>query len=171
MASVAPEITVITPTESWQCDTLPERLIEQEERNTSLGRLYRLWRNVRGDDIPTECRFDPEFVLGKEPQEGFLRISTESPSPTKDAVITTLRESLEQHQMRVSGLVESILHRETVIEFYYCWSLRIPVYQDINHVISMAEFPHRRLLLPVKNDMGAVSGIFLCYRMLDSAEH
>lgn len=164
-------VVIITPEESWHCHTLPETQIEEQERNTTLGALYRLWRNVRGNGIPNEDQFDPNAVLGDADLEGFMRISTEAPNPMNYTFDTSQSNDTAGQMTSIGGLDHSIQSRELIIDLLFCRQLRTPIFQDINHAISMAEYHYRRLLLPVENSAGIVSGIFLCHRMLEADEN
>jgi hypothetical protein len=165
------QVAIITPDQSWHCHTLLESEIETQERDTTLGTLYRLWRRVRDSDIPREDQFDPRAVLGNGRNEGFLRFSTEALNPM-DYTFSTLRsiDAIEE-SVALGSLDHSIQNRELILDLLYCGHLRTPMYQDINHVISLAEYHYRRLLLPVENGSGTVSGIFLCYRMTEEVEN
>jgi hypothetical protein len=165
------QVAIITPDQSWHCNTLPESEIETHERNTTLGTLYRHWRRVRGNGIPREDRFDPQAVLGDERREGFLRFSTEALNPMDYTFNTSRSIGAIEESVTLGSLDHSIQNRELILDLLYCGHLRTPLYQDINHVISLAEYHYRRLLLPVENGAGAVSGIFLCYRMIDEVEN
>ena len=165
------EVAVVTPSQSWHCQTLPEADIETYERDTTLGVLYRLWRRVRGDDIPSSDEFDPQAVLGDGDREGFLRFSTESLNPMDYTFSATQSLGAIEESVTLGSLDQSIQNRELILDLLYCGHLRVPIYQNINHVISMADYHYRRLLLPVGNESGAVSGIFLCYRMIDTVEN
>lgn len=164
------QVAIITPDQSWHCHTFPESEIETQERNTSLGTLYRLWRRVRGGDIPREDQFNPQAVLGDERCEGFLRFSTEALNPMDYTFNTSRSIDVIEESVTLGSLDRSIQNRELILDLLYCGHLRTPMYQDINHVISLAEYHYRRLLLPVENSAGVVSGIFLCYRMIEEVE-
>ena len=164
------QVAIVTPSQSWHCHTLPESEIETDERATTLGVLYRLWTRVRGNGIPREDQFDPQAVLGDGSREGFLRFSTEALNPMDYTFNTSQSMGAIEESVTLGSLDHSIQNRELILDLLYCGHLRIPVYQDINHVISLAEYHYRRLLLPVENGSGAVSGIFLCYRMFDAVE-
>lgn len=163
-------VAIIAPGESWHAQTLPVSDIEKRERKTSLGRLYRLWSRACRDGIPNENHFDPNYVFGDGDREGFLCVSTVSPNPM-DYTIETMRPSVTGGQpISIGALDHSIQHRQLILDLLYCRQHRIPIYQYIEQVFSMAAFPYRRLLLPVENDAGTVSRIYLCYRMLKSDE-
>lgn len=164
------EVAVVTPSQSWHCQTLPEKDIETVERDTALGTLYRLWKRARGDDIPGADQFDPQAVLGDGSREGFLRFSTEALNPMDYTFNTAQPIDAIEESVTLGSLDQSIQNRELILDLLYCGHLRVPVYQNINHVISLADYHYRRLLLPVANESGAVSGIFLCYRMIDTVE-
>jgi hypothetical protein len=164
------EVAVVTPSQTWHSQTLSESDIERYERDTTLGVLYRLWRRVRGNSIPSEDKFDPQAVLGDGTREGFLRFSTEAPNPMDYTFAASQPLGAIEESVTLGSLNHSIQNRELILDLLYCGHLRVPIYQDINHVISLAEFHYRRLLLPVENGTGAVSGIFLCYRMIDTVE-
>ena len=164
------QVAIITPDQSWHCHTLPESEIEMQERDTTLGTLYRLWRRVRGSDIPREDQFDPQAVLGNGRCEGFMRFSTEALNPMDYTFNTSHAIGTIEESVALGSLDPSIQNRELILDLLYCGHLRTPMYQDINHVISLAEYHYRRLLLPVENISGTVSGIFLCYRMLEEVE-
>ncbi len=165
------QVAIITSDQSWHCHTLQESEIETQERDTTLGTLYRLWRRVRGSDIPKEDQFDPQAVLGNGKCEGFMRFSTEALNPM-DYTFSTLQSiGAIEESVALGTLDHSIQNRELILDLLYCGHLRTPMYQDINHVISLAEYHYRRLLLPVENGSGAVSGIFLCYRMVEEVEN
>jgi hypothetical protein len=167
----AGQVAVVTPDQSWHSQTLPESDIERYERDTTLGVLYRLWRNVRGSGVPSEEEFDPQAVLGDGSREGFLRFATEAPNPMDYTFSAAQPLGAIEESVTLGSLDHSIQNRELVLDLLYCGHLRVPVYQDINHTISLAEYHYRRLLLPVENGSGAVSGIFLCYRMIDTVEN
>ena len=164
------QVAVVTPSQSWHTQTLSESDIERYERDTTLGVLYRLWNRVRENNIPRENEFDPQAVLGDGSREGFLRFSTEAPNPMDYTFSASQPLGAIEESVTLGSLDHSIQNRELVLDLLYCGHLRVPIYQDINHVISLAEFHYRRLLLPVENDSGAVSGIFLSYRMIDTVE-
>ena len=163
------QVAIITPDQSWHCHTLPESEIETQERNSTLGTLYRLWRRARSSGIPREDQFDPQAVLGNGRQEGFLRFSTEALNPMDYTFNTSQAIGSIEESVALGSLDQSIQNRELILDLLYCGHLRTPMYQDINHVISLAEYHYRRLLLPVENGAGSVSGIFLCYRMIEEA--
>lgn len=165
------QVAIITPDQSWHCHTLPEAEIEVQERNTTLGTLYRLWRRVGGSDIPREDQFNPQAVLGDQRREGFLRFATEALNPLDYTFNTSQAIGAIEESVTLGSLDHSIQNRELILDLLYCGHLRTPMYQDINHVISLAEYHYRRLLLPVENRSGVVSGIFLCYRMIDEVEN
>lgn len=164
------QVAVVTPSQSWHSQILPESDIERHERDTTLGVHYRLWKRVRGDSIPSETEFDPQAVLGDGSREGFLRFSTEAQNPMDYTFSATHSLDAIEESVTLGSLDHTIQNRELILDLLYCGHLRVPVYQDICHVISLAEFHYRRLLLPVGNSAGEVSGIFLCYRMTDTVE-
>jgi hypothetical protein len=71
----------------------------------------------------------------------------------------------------IGALDPSIQHRQLTNDLLFCRHLRCPVYQEIQQVFSMAVYSYRRLLLPVQDKKGDVSGIFLCFRMVDCNEN
>ena len=163
-------VAIITPEESWYCHTLPESQVEELEQSTSLGILYRLWRSVRGGGVPGKEEFSPGTVVTDANSEGLLRISTEASNPMDYTFVTSQSDDSVVKIRSIGSLGASIPQRELIIDLLYCQHLRAPIFQDINHAISMAEYHYRRLLLPVQNGAGIVSGIFLCYRMLECDE-
>lgn len=164
-------VAIITPEESWYCHTLPESQVDELEHGTSLGILYRLWRSVRGGGVPNKDAFSPGTVVTDANSEGLLRISTEASNPMEYTFVASRPEESVAKIRSIGSLATSIPQRELIIDLLYCQHLRAPIFQDINHAISMAEYHYRRLLLPVQNGSGIVSGIFLCYRMLESEEN